>query len=179
MDKKEIRKHLELNHYRFTNKLDGLSAVDFERIPGNKWTAGQQLDHILKSVNPTAKIYNTDLTVLHEKYGLSNRVSRSYDQLVSDYLAVLDTLKDFVLPERFIPTKIAFAERSGHFENLHNAINDLVHGLQNFEETHLDTYLVKHPAMGKLTLREMLYFTIYHVTHHDKQILENLENYPK
>jgi len=38
-------------------------------------------------------------------------------------------------------------------------------------EAALDKYILPHPLLGKLTLREMLYFTAYHVAHH-KQLVE-------
>ncbi|WP_350287698.1 hypothetical protein [uncultured Croceitalea sp.] len=42
-------------------------------------------------------------------------------------------------------------------------------------EIELDTFILPHPVMGDQTLREILYFTAYHVLHHDRQILENLK----
>ena len=30
----------------------------------------------------------------------------------------------------------------------------------------LDAVLLPHPLLGKLTVREMLFFTVYHVQHH-------------
>ncbi|MCB9182399.1 MAG: DinB family protein [Flavobacteriales bacterium] len=35
-----------------------------------------------------------------------------------------------------------------------------------WSESDLERYLLPHPLLGKLTLREMLYFTLYHVQHH-------------
>ena len=33
-------------------------------------------------------------------------------------------------------------------------------------EKELDQYMLPHPILGKVTYREMLYFTMYHVNHH-------------
>ncbi|MGH7601660.1 MAG: DinB family protein, partial [bacterium] len=38
--------------------------------------------------------------------------------------------------------------------------------LQRWDENSLDKYLLPHPLMGKLTIREMLFFTLYHDVHH-------------
>ncbi len=38
----------------------------------------------------------------------------------------------------------------------------------------LDTFILPHPLLGKVTLREMLYSTIYHVQHHQKQIKNSI-----
>jgi hypothetical protein len=38
--------------------------------------------------------------------------------------------------------------------------------LKKYSEASLDELILPHPLLGKLTLREMLYFTIYHAGHH-------------
>ncbi|MCI0695857.1 DinB family protein [candidate division KSB1 bacterium] len=38
--------------------------------------------------------------------------------------------------------------------------------LQGWNEERLDKYLLPHPILGKLTIREMLFFTLYHDIHH-------------
>jgi len=36
----------------------------------------------------------------------------------------------------------------------------------NWSDPQLDHYIAPHPLLGKLTLRELCYFTIYHTGHH-------------
>ena len=55
-------------------------------------------------------------------------------------------------------------------ENLKNELVKLCLSIEKISEEDLDYYVLPHPLLGKLTLREMLYFTIYHVKHHEKQI---------
>ena len=38
--------------------------------------------------------------------------------------------------------------------------------LANWNEKALDRHCLPHPVLGKLTVREMLFFTLYHNTHH-------------
>jgi len=45
--------------------------------------------------------------------------------------------------------------------------------LLDYSEQDLDELILPHPLLGKLTLREMMYFTMYHVLHHHKSIEEN------
>jgi hypothetical protein len=47
-------------------------------------------------------------------------------------------------------------------------MNILVNNLHKWSEKNLDNTAVPHPLIGKLTLRKMLYFTIYHMKHHLK-----------
>lgn len=155
-----------------------LSDVDFIRSPGNKWSTGQQLDHILKSVAPITKAFNVPPSVLESKFGLSQRPGHNYKDLVNIYQKALETKTDFPMPERFVPTEISLENRKSSLNELMELIERLTTGITQFEENVLDSHILLHPLLGKLTLREILYFTAYHVTHHDKQILENLETYP-
>jgi len=50
MDKREIQQHLRNNHFRFIKQITDLPDSDFLYSNNGKWTAGQQLDHIVKSV---------------------------------------------------------------------------------------------------------------------------------
>jgi hypothetical protein len=75
----------------------------------------------------------------------------------------------------FIPPAIQTESRDKLVTRLSNTIRSLNAHLNGFTESQLDMLLLPHPLLGKLTLREMLYFTIYHVEHHEKQVLENLQ----
>ena len=46
----------------------------------------------------------------------------------------------------------------------------LLKAIDNWTEEELDTYLIPHPLIGKMTLRELLFFTVYHIGHHLKTI---------
>jgi hypothetical protein len=43
-----------------------------------------------------------------------------------------------------------------------------------WREADLDRYLLPHPLLGKLTLREMLHFTLYHNYHHVQSVATRL-----
>lgn len=176
MDKQHIISILISNHGAFYTKLDSLSDEQFLKQNGSKWSASQQLDHIVKSVKPVDMAFGLPLFVLKMKFGTANRQSRTYEELVTKYLNALRNKRDFKMPSEFAPSQIQVEQRQKAGEKLDKLIHKLCKRLLKFSEKELDTYILPHPLMGKLTLREMLYFTAYHVQHHDKQILENLAN---
>lgn len=51
-----------------------------------------------------------------------------------------------------------------------NLLAEFISNLQNWSEEELETYNCPHPVLGKITVREILYFTIYHVQHHHETI---------
>lgn len=174
MDKAEISQKLIDHHVTFMNTLGQLSKKDFETKPGQKWTAGQQLDHIIKSVKPFDMAMGLPTFVLKMKFGLANRPSKSYDDLVAKYQKALKEKSGFEMPREFAPEEIPFAKREKALEKLDKLVDKLSSRMNKFSEEELDKYILPHPLMGKVTLREMLYFTAYHAQHHEKQIPENL-----
>jgi hypothetical protein len=100
---------------------------------------------------------------------MANRPSRSYEELVIKYKAKLAA--GGKATSRFIPKKEISISAST--QKLTRLINSLCANLNSYSETQLDQFILPHPLLGKLTLREMLYFTIYHVQHHFDQVKSN------
>ncbi len=49
-------------------------------------------------------------------------------------------------------------------------VSGLVGKIPGWSEAALDRYRLPHPLLGKLTVREMLFFTLYHNAHHLDQV---------
>jgi len=174
MDKQQLASKLDEHHHAFITKIESLSDEEFIKKPNDKWTTGQQLEHIIKSVRPVNLAFALPKFALKTKFGSANRPSRAYDALVAKYVNVLEAKKDYVLPKSFAPKEIDLGQRTKKIKKLQKLVRKLGAKLSRFTEEELDFYILPHPVLGKLTLREMVYFTIYHVQHHDRQILENL-----
>jgi hypothetical protein len=100
-------------------------------------------------------------------FGTANRKSRSYEELVARYHSKLKA--GGRASGRFVPPpKTDSVEKLS--ANLSKVVQALARRIDRFSETQLDQLILPHPLLGKLTLREMLYFTIYHVQHHQKQL---------
>ncbi len=107
--------------------------------------------------------------LLRYQFGLTNRPPRSYEELVARYLKALDG-RAAVAPKRFTPEQIGREAKQRQTIQFNKLINRLMQLVNKWSEDDLDLYVIPHPLMGKLTFREILYFTIYHVQHHKKQM---------
>jgi len=174
MNKSEILQQLRNNHSRFSKLITGLPDSDFLRSTNDKWTPGQQLEHIVKSVRPVSLALLLPNFFLRIAFGKANRPSRSYNELVTKYHAKLATGYKASAP--FVPKAVVTSDRDGLAKRLQVLTNSLSEQISSYSENQLDTIILPHPLLGKLTLREMLYFTIYHAEHHEMQTLKNLEN---
>jgi hypothetical protein len=172
MEREEIIKLLKENHESFSAFINGLTKEEFLFTAQQKWTAGQQLQHIYLSVRPVALALHLPKILIRIIFGKANRPGRTYDELVKRYLLKLEN--GGRATAAFIPKAVAFDQREKISEQLNGKINALCSGIKKFTEQELDTMILPHPLLGKLTIREMLYFTIYHVEHHQEITKRNL-----
>lgn len=66
----------------------------------------------------------------------------------------------------FIPPVILFENKESLIKQYLLQKEKLISKIKRQSEEELDLYILPHPLLGKLTLREMLFFTIYHNRHH-------------
>jgi len=149
--------------------FDFCSSLDNEKFfyqPEGKWSAAQQVKHLIISANQTRLAYTLPKFIVKLYTGKPNRPSRSYDELVQRYKTKL--AQGGKASGRFVPPKIEngygkeklLKEFKASMTKLGNSIH------KNLKEPQPDQYLCPHPLLGKVTLREMLYFTIHHNEHH-------------
>lgn len=174
MDKKQIKEKLIENHQIFAEYILSLSESEFMFALDDKWTAGQQLDHIFRGVSPVKMALSLPKFVPKILFGKPNRSSTSYENLVSNYQGNLAL--GGKATGKFIPPKVSFDRRELLKTKLLKTVTQLCQKLDRFSENELDEHILPHPIIGKLTMREMLYFTIYHCEHHHKAVLKNLNS---
>jgi hypothetical protein len=173
MEISELQRKLKESHVHFIGTVNRVTDADFTKSVNQKWTAGQQLDHIIKSVAPVNLALAIPAFVLKMSFGKANRPSRTYDQLVEKYKGKLSA--GGRAPGRFVPASISVSQRAPLISKLEKLVGSLSARIEGFSEQQLDLLLLPHPLLGKLTLREMIYFTIYHAGHHEKQVTDNLK----
>lgn len=173
MDKKQLIEQLEEHHDAFRRLIGGLAEAAYCTKPFGKWSPGQQLDHILRSLRPVNLAFSLPSPLLKLFFGHSNRPSRSYDALVAKYHDKLAAGGRASKP--FVPRDAAWSRQAAMLARLDRRVSALALKVEQYDENQLDRLVLPHPLLGKLTLREMLYFTIYHVQHHQKAVLNGLD----
>ncbi|NAY92179.1 DinB family protein [Muricauda sp. JGD-17] len=173
MDKRSIIDSLIQRHEEFGQYLASLSKEDFEINRKEKWSAGQDLDHILKSIKPLSEILSNK-EFIAAKFGKGNGTSSDYENLVRRYKGKLT--EGGTAFGNFIPEKINWSKKADLLQLLHQRIEKITESLRGYTEEELDELLLPHPLLGALTVREMLYFTNYHVVHHQSNIIRNLKS---
>ena len=169
-DKPEIISALNEKIDAFSNYITPLSKEQFEATPNGKWSAGQNLDHLIRAIKPLQPAYGLPKVALRIMFGKTNRPSKTFDELVAKYKAKLAAGGRANGP--FIPPFISFEKKDVLIRKYTEQKQKLIAKIERQSEKDLDAYILPHPLLGKVTLREMLYFTIHHNEHH----LELLKN---
>ena len=70
------------------------------------------------------------------------------------------------LPNQETATGDADMKKKELMDQWSKANQELLTIIEKWDESELDKYLLPHPLIGKLTIREMIFFTIYHNLRH-------------
>jgi DinB superfamily len=168
MTKSEILEKLEINHNQFISYLDSLNEEGFEFALPEKWSAGQQLKHIVLSVKPLAQGFVLPRFLLKTIFGKANRPSKTFEGLVLRYDEKIKL--GGRASAAFLPKAVIFSEKDKLYRTLIGYLNSIKNSLENYTEEDFDLMILPHPLLGKITVREMLYFTAHHVVHHEQLI---------
>jgi hypothetical protein len=105
-------------------------------------------------------------------FGKPGKNSMTYEelcQLYRDAIANGGQASGRYLPDQQSPREQAEEKKKNILEDWSRASDELVSAAGKWEESELDRYQLPHPLLGKLTVREMLYFTVYHNLRHASQ----------
>src|SRR5258706_3892712 len=109
MTKNEIAEQLQTNHSSFTSMILSLNKEDFLFTINDKWTPGQQAEHVLRSIKPVKLAFGLPRIFLKVLFGNSNRPSKTFDALVQKYKDKLAA--GGRASGRFIPKPVAFKDK--------------------------------------------------------------------
>lgn len=101
MTKKEIIHQLEIHYTAFLACVSKLPEQQYQYSHQQKWTAGQQLDHLIKSIDPLVKFYGMSPQAMEQMFGKTKRANQFYKQLTTNYQEELAA--GGKAPSRFLP----------------------------------------------------------------------------
>lgn len=140
------------------------TQVNDEKInakPTEKWSFGEEMVHLTLSTNGTGMLLSSP----EERLMPSDHPSRSYDEIVKEYLeklALNPTIGQSIADKE--PKQYTLGALR---ENFVAAAQAALQAIPRWDESKADQWMVwKHPLLGKMTAREMVYFTVYHTRHH-------------
>lgn len=174
--KEEIVSRLKEVSIEFMDFCAPIPEALFFKQPPEKWSVAQNVNHLFTSAKMTKLAFRLPRFLIRMYTGTPNRPSRSFDELVARYHSKLEqggrASGQFVAPP--VPPTENKQKILRHFNT---KMESLIRVLEKkWEDPQLDKYLAPHPLLGKITFRELGFFTIYHTLHHLQTIKERLQD---
>ncbi len=147
--------------------LDQLDDQKLHYSISGKWSIAEQIVHLSKSVAPVNMAFSLPkITFL--VFGKVHH-SEGYDAIVQRYQDALK--KGGKSSKQYEPSNSTSKKNKAEIvTKFKEYYSELTKKLQSWSEQDLDTYRLPHPLIGKITMRDMMYFTIYHLQHHLKSM---------
>lgn len=158
---------------QFNTFIEHLSQAEFEVNDNHKWSAGQDLVHLIKLLRILNIGYALPKGLLKLLYGANTKASRSYDELRSKYKTAL--AGGAKSPALYIPKPVLFDAKEILIKQHHVLNQKFIDKINKLTEKELDTIQLPHPILGKVTLREMAFFTSFHTEHHYELLQSKLK----
>ncbi len=163
--KEQIIEQLQNQYHALIEWVEQQDDQRFEWRPAeDKWNTGQHIDHLIKSTRPLTKALKMPRVMIRQLFGKINREERSYEQVVAKYQLKLS--EGGKATGRFLPPDIVNAQKMDLLDELRSELNQLCKIIEKWKDDKLSNYLLPHPLLGKMTIREILLFTVYHTMHH-------------
>ena len=166
MTKSEIKAATENAFNRFSETFKNIDESLVFKKRTDTWSVAENVQHLTISTNTTTLAYRLPRFLVRWIGGTPNRNSSSFEELKEKYYQRLSN--GGVATGRYIPKQIKpNYGKEKLLINWYKAAFSFTNALsKNRTEKDLDAYLVKHPLLGRITLRELCYFTIFHTEHH-------------
>lgn len=132
------------------------------------WSPGEHLAHLVLATRAVERALAVPRLLLWLRFGPSGRTSRRYVEVRDAYRAALAAggrATPAFVPRPLPTTDPADVQRET-LARWHRAGSSLAARVREWDEASLDRIRLPHPLLGKLTVREILLFTLCHDRHH-------------
>lgn len=152
------------------------------RPDDGSWSPIQNVLHLTSATKAVVKALLLPRFLLRVMFGKSNAPSRHFENIVQLYLDVL--AGGAQSSGKYTSKPISRPSDPLHYQrttvaSLTATIQSLAKAIETWPEQDLDRLQLPHPLLGRLTVREMLFFTLYHLGHHKEKVAgKNVVSYP-
>ncbi len=152
----------------FVNYVQNLSSENRNKLIDGKWSVNQNLEHLILSVSPINFALQLPKFILKLKFGKISRPPKPFETLKEEYMSMLES--GAKATKRFVPRQPKNIEEKLSIQKYQFENKKLLKNLEKWNDVQLDSFVLPHPIMGDLTIREMLNFTYFHTEHHFNSI---------
>lgn len=173
MNKEDIHRQLKEQHQEFMSFLKSTDPAHLHQQKEGKWSALQNVEHLLKSIHVVNPALRKPSILLRSAFGKPNREARTYDELVRRYQEKLNH-GAAKAPEQYQARPSEDLDATTLLAQYDQEVHRFLKFIEKVKDRKLDRTLLPHPLLGKLLMREVLYFMHYHTGHHFEAIKKSV-----
>lgn len=152
---------LTKEYYDYLSEISDDTAQEKEE---GKWSVNDQIIHLILSISPLNKALKLPKFQLKLMFGGAKRPVKSFDVINDEYRAIVDS--GFKAPKSYVPKESKFKTNRELYDSWLNKTLEFDRLLNKWNQTDLDKIILPHPSMGKLTISELVHFTLVHTRMH-------------
>jgi uncharacterized damage-inducible protein DinB len=166
--KNEIISDYEALWQQVASIVSPLSVEQFTTKPNAEtWSIAQEFDHVIKVASAVSSALKISPFILKWKFGKPNRSIRSYEQMHTKFTSALASVGGKAkAPATFKSEEDKLFNKEEMLKHWSSTLAKFDQRINKWSDKNLDKVLLPHPMLGKMMVREMLYFTHIHTRHH-------------
>jgi hypothetical protein len=134
---------------------------------GDGWSPADTVRHLIKAIRPVTRALTLPRIILRLRFGKPRKTLETFTALQTRYDALLAAGGQ---AGRFAPSAKTEPDldawRTAILHDFQHVNRELRAAILRWPDAKLDAIQLPHPLLGHLTVREMLFFTLFHQTHH-------------
>ena len=144
--------------------MNGLNKDEFEFNVNDKWSAGQDLMHLIKVLRIVNIGFTLPKPILRLLFGINKKENHSFEDLRQLYKNALEG--GAKAPTIYIPKPVSYNEKDSLIQKYATLNKSFIDKLNNHTVFELNSFRLPHPILGKISLGELASFTSFHTSHH-------------
>ena len=164
MEKTTLIQSIDDSAAQFIELVKDLTKDEFEVNVNDKWSAGQDLVHLIKVLQIVNIGFTLPKPILRLVFGVNKTKSRSFEDLRQLYKNALEG--GAKAPTMYIPKPVSHTEKDRLIQKYASLNKSFIGKLNNHTSFELNSYRLPHPILGKISFGELASFTSFHTSHH-------------
>ncbi|CAG5087262.1 hypothetical protein CRYO30217_03434 [Parvicella tangerina] len=149
---------------RYHDYLITLDEDTVNESKEGKWSINEEIIHLVLSISPIIRALKMPKFQIRLLFGTASRPVYSFSEVEKIYREELG--QGAVAPKYYEPKKNKFNTSKELYDKWLNKTLELEKLLNKWDQNDLDKVLLPHPSLGKLTISELVHFTLIHSKSH-------------
>lgn len=167
----EMVKAFSAEHAAVHQFFDDIPLDRFFVADGDAWSPAQHLVHLWLSSKPIVLLLSLPKLALRLRFGKAAAPRGSLAAVRTEYMRIADAGQAIATGD-FVPRVKGTdaAEKARILEKWQDVGQQIEAVLPKWHDDDLDKLGAPHPLIGKMTVRDLLFFTLYHNLHHIRDV---------